>query len=52
MSIHDYVIAVRNRYKTGIATEHSYRADLQALVGTARVMGEIEPIYSTAWRKR
>ena len=32
MSIQEYVIAVGNRFKTGIATEHSYRADLQALL--------------------
>uniref|UniRef100_Q3ARB7 site-specific DNA-methyltransferase (adenine-specific) n=1 Tax=Chlorobium chlorochromatii (strain CaD3) TaxID=340177 RepID=Q3ARB7_CHLCH len=32
MTIQEYVAALNRRYKTGIATEHSYRADLQALL--------------------
>ena len=32
MTINEYIAAVRVRFSSGISTEHSYRADLQALV--------------------
>ena len=32
MPINDYLKQVRQRYSTGISTEHSYRSDLQVLL--------------------
>ncbi len=48
MTIQEYLKKVSDRYKTGIATEHSYRGDLEALITSVVVINEPSRIVCSA----